>query len=370
MNSMAGKAEERILIVDDEEAVRRMLQVLVERRGYQAATAEDVPEARQILKSQEFSLVLADVNMPGESGLALLEYIDEHYPETAVVMVTAIDDADLASKALDLGAYGYVIKPFEANEIVIAIANALKRRALEIENRRHRERLEEMVAARTSELWTAVSQLERAHLKIRKSQEDTVYRLSLAAEYRDDATATHIQRMSRYCALLARQVDSNEEFVDLLRVASIMHDVGKIGIPDSILLKPGILTPGERKIMETHAELGHRILSGSDSEFLELAASIALTHHEKVDGSGYPRGLFGVEIGLEGRIAAIADVFDALTTDRIYRKAYPIGKAVEIMSDGRGTHLDQDLLDVFLDSLDQILHVKSEYEEGRGLSVG
>ncbi len=357
-------------MVDDEEAVRRLLKMLAERLGYQADTAGDIEEAKQKLESMDFSLVLADVNMPGGSGLELLGYIGEQHPETAVVVVTGIDDADLASTALDQGAYGYVIKPFEANEISIAMTNALKRRALEIENKRHREHLEEMVAARTSDLWTAVSQLERAHLKIRKSQEDTVYRLSLAAEYRDDETANHIQRMSRYCALLARKIDSNEDFIDLLRVASIMHDVGKIGIPDSILLKPATLTAEERRIMESHADLGYKILSGSDSELLDLAASIALTHHEKLDGSGYPKGLSGDAIGLEGRIAAIADVFDALSTDRVYRKAFPLGRAVEILGEGRGTHFDADLLDAFLDSLDEVLRVKSDYEEGLGLTAG
>jgi putative two-component system response regulator len=364
MTAMGDATEERLLIVDEEEAVRRMLMKLAERRGYQADMAGSLEEAEQKLEAKSFFLVLADVNMPKSSGLELLTYIHEHHQETAVVVVTAIDDADLAAKALDLGAYGYVIKPFEATEIAIAIANALKRRALEIENKRHRERLEEMVAARTSELWTAISQLERAHLKIRKSQEDTVYRLSIAAEFRDDETANHIQRMSRYCALLARKIDSTEEFVELLRVASIMHDVGKIGIPDSILLKPGELTPEERTIMQTHADLGHRILSGSESDLLDLAASIALTHHERPDGAGYPNGLSGDAIRIEGRIAAIADVFDALSTDRIYRKAFPLGRAVEIMGEGRGSQFDGDLLDAFLDSLDEVLRVKSDFDEG------
>jgi putative two-component system response regulator len=367
---MHDEVENRLLVVDDEEAVRRMLATLAQRRGYETDMAASLEEAEQKLAAKRFSLVLADVNYPKGSGLELLRHIVQHHPETAVVVVTSIDDADLASTALDLGAYGYVIKPFEATEITIAIANALKRRSLEIENKRHRERLEDMVGARTSELWTAISQLERAHLKIRKSQEDTVYRLSLAAEFRDDETANHIQRMSRYCALLAQKIDSTEEFVELLRVASIMHDVGKIGIPDSILLKPGELTTEERKVMETHSELGHRILSGSESELLDLAASIALTHHERLDGTGYPKGLPGDEIGIEGRIAAIADVFDALSTDRIYRKAFPLGRAVEIMGEGRGSQFDGDLLDVFLDSLDEALHVKSEFDEGLGLSIG
>ena len=359
----------RILVVDDEEPVQRVLKKLIERRGYHAETAGTIEDAIGHLSSGNYELVLADIKMREGSGLELLDHIRSHHPDTATVIVTGIDDPELANTALDQGAYGYVIKPFEANEIAIAIANALKRRDLEAENRMHRERLEQMVHERTSELWTAVSQLERAHLRIRNSQEDTVYRLSLAAEYRDDETANHIQRMSRYCGLLARKIEQKEEHTDLLRVASIMHDVGKIGIPDSILLKPGKLTPEERSIMEGHAELGYKILSGSDSELLELAASIALTHHERLDGTGYPRGLQGEQIPLEGRIAAIADVFDALSTDRVYRKAFPLGRAVELMHEGRGSQFDPDLLDVFLDSLDDVLRVKEEYEESRTRSA-
>jgi putative two-component system response regulator len=336
MSSMAETPGDWILVVDEEEAVRRMLHRLLNRRGYQADTAGSLEEAIEKLNAREFALVLADLNMSAGSGLELLGHMSRSHPNTAAVMVTGVDDPEIAGRALDEGAFGYVIKPFEANEIIIAIVNALKRRALEIENRRHRGRLEEMVQERTSELWTAVSQLEKAHLRIRKSQEETVYRLSLAAEFRDDETANHIQRMSRYCALLARKVDDDEDRVELIRVASIMHDVGKIGIPDSILLKPGRLTEEERAIMETHAELGHRILSGSESDLLELAAAIAVTHHERVDGSGYPNGLTGEDIRLEGRIAAIADVFDALSTDRVYRKAFPLGKAVETMREQRG----------------------------------
>ena len=366
----SGPSGELLLVVDDEEAVRRMLKKLVERRGYRADTAGSLKEAREKLESQSFELVLADVNMPGGSGLELLTEITENHPETATVMVTGIDDPDLASRALDEGAYGYVVKPFGVNEITIAIANALKRRALEIENRKHRDRLQVMVEERTGELWKAVSQLELAQSRIRKSQEDTVYRLSLAAEYRDDETANHLQRMSRYCALLARKVSDDAEWAELLRVASIMHDVGKIGIPDSILLKPDDLTQAERETMETHAELGHKILAGSESELLELAASIAYTHHERLDGKGYPQGLSGEEISIEGRIAAIADVFDALSTDRIYRKAFPLGKVVEVMREGRGTHFDPQLLDPFIDAMDEVLRVKEEYEESPGAGLG
>jgi putative two-component system response regulator len=226
-----------------------------------------------------------------------------------------------------------------------------------------RRKLEETVRSRTQDLWTAIAELERVKEDLRASREETVYRLSIAAELKDDETPRHIARMTRYCALLANRTGADEEQAELIRVASIMHDVGKIGVPDAILMKPAALTPEERLVMQTHAEIGHKILSGSKSPFLEVAAAIALTHHEWFDGSGYPNGIEGPTIPREGRIAAIADVFDALTTDKVFRKAYPIGKAVEMMQEGRGTQFDPDLLDAFLDSLDEALGIREEYPE-------
>ncbi|MGH2755294.1 MAG: HD-GYP domain-containing protein [Actinomycetota bacterium] len=223
-----------------------------------------------------------------------------------------------------------------------------------------------MVRTRTEELWTAIAELERAKEDLRASREETVEKLSIAAEFKDDETPHHIARMSRYCALLASRSGADEEQADLIRVASIMHDVGKIGVPDAILMKPGALTPEERLTMQKHAEIGHQILSGSRSPFLEVAAAIALTHHEWFDGSGYPQGSAGSVIPEEGRIAAIADVFDALTTDRVYKKAYPIGKAVDTMKEYRGTQFDPDLLDAFLGSLDGALGIREEHPEVHG----
>ena len=231
-----------------------------------------------------------------------------------------------------------------------------------------RRRLEETVRSRTQELWSAIAELERVKEDLRISREETVNRLSIAAELKDDETPGHIARMTRYCGLLAARTGADDEQADLVRVASTMHDVGKIGVPDAILMKPATLTPEERLTMQTHAEIGHRILSGSTSPFLEVAAAIALTHHEWFDGSGYPHGIAGATIPREGRMAAIADVFDALTSDRVYKKAVPIGKAVEIMKEGRGTQFDPELLDVFLDSLDEALGIREEFPELHGKS--
>jgi putative two-component system response regulator len=353
----------RLLVVDDEEPIRRVMSRLLERNGYWCETAADSEQALDMARDREFDLVLTDIDMPGRSGLDLIMKVVNEHPNTATVMVTGMDDSHLAHAALESGAYGYIIKPVEPNEILINVANALRRRRLEIENRNHRQRLEQMVKDRTADLWQAVAQLELTERELRMSREETIQRLAIAAEFRDDETAQHIQRMSSYCALLARATGMDEEQTELIRVASLMHDVGKIGIPDNILLKPGRLTTEERTIMQQHAEIGQRILKGSGSELLVTAASIAWTHHERVDGTGYPRELLGDEIPLEGRIAAIADVFDALTSSRVYKRAFPLEKAVEIMREGRDEHFDGNLLDAFLDSMDEVLVVLEQYPD-------
>ncbi|MGH2700571.1 MAG: HD domain-containing phosphohydrolase [Actinomycetota bacterium] len=350
----------RILVVDDEEAVRRLLARLLERSGYSCAVAGNSAEAEALLAKEDFDLLLTDMDMPGESGLHLIRSSSTKYPELATVMVTGLDDTALATSALALGAYGYIIKPFESNEILINVSNALLRRSLEIENRSQQQRLERMVEERTAELWNAMRDLESTQEELRRSRAETIRRLSIAAEFRDDETGKHIQRMSRYSALLAHELGVDSERGELIRVASQMHDIGKLGIPDNILQKPGKLTPDERAVMQRHCEIGWRILSGSHSELLDLAAIIALSHHERVDGTGYPHGLSGSDIPFEGRIVAVADVFDALTTDRVYRPALPLGRALDIMRDGKGTHFEVEALEAFFGALDDVIRIHEE----------
>jgi putative two-component system response regulator len=218
--------------------------------------------------------------------------------------------------------------------------------------------LEEKVRARTAELWNALQAVEKMDDDLKVSHEGTIERLSIAAELRDEESVGHIRRVSRYCGLLSRWAGLDEQHSDLVRKASVLHDVGKIGIPDGILLNTGTLTPDEFAVMKNHADFGSRILSGSPSELLTMAATIALTHHERCDGTGYPKGLTKDEIPIEGRIAAIADVFDALTTNRIYRRAMGLPEALLIMKKGRGSHFDPELLDLFISHLDEVLKAK------------
>jgi putative two-component system response regulator len=222
------------------------------------------------------------------------------------------------------------------------------------------------VLDRTSALRDTIAQLEASESELRRLREETIRRLSWAAEFRNQETGEHIVRMSLYCALLARLAGLDADHAELIRIASPMHDVGKIGIPDRILLKPGRLTEEERRIMEAHTEMGHRILAGSGVELLDVAAEMALTHHERIDGTGYPGGLAGDEIPIAGRICAVADVFDALTSDRVYRKAFRPDEARQVMLDGRGTQFDAELLDLFFGAFDDVLAIRRAAADGHG----
>jgi putative two-component system response regulator len=352
-----------ILVVDDEEPIRRVIGYLLTPHGYPVDFAVDARDARKKLEAQPFALMLCDVNMPGESGMDLVRSILAERPDTAAIMVTGLDSSVLANAAIEVGAFGYIVKPFESNEVLINVANALRRRRLELENRFHKENLENIVHTRTVALQQALDWLERSEKELRLSREETIQRLAIAAEFRDSSTAQHIHRMSHYCELLARRCGLSADRCDLIRTASPMHDIGKIGTPDHVLLKPGKFTQEEFGVIAQHAEIGYRILSGSDAELLKVAAVIAYTHHERFDGTGYPRGLKGEAIPLEGRIASIADAFDALTTRRVYKPAFEISHAIELMLKHRGEHFDPELLDVFFSSTDELTRVHDQYAD-------
>ena len=352
-----------VLIVDDEKGVRDLLRRVLEADGHTTATAPDVATARDELRRDRFELVLCDVNMPGESGIDLVRDALSEHLDLAVLMVSGMDDPQLAETALELGAYGYVVKPFRTSELTIAVANSLRRRRLEIENRAHRERLEQMVLERTRALRGAVADLERKERELQLSREETIHRLARAAEFRNEETGRHIERVSRYCFLLAERLGLEPDRCELLRLASPLHDIGKIAIPDRILLKPGALTADEERQMHAHAELGYRMLADSGQPLLELAALVARTHHERFDGRGYPRQLAGESIPLEGRITAVADVFDALTTDRVYRRALAVDETVPLLRAGSGTQFDPVVLEAFLESLPLVLAIRREHSD-------
>jgi putative two-component system response regulator len=345
-----------ILIVDDEEMVRRLLRRKLSSEGYQCQEAGNAEQALDKMRAILPALVILDIKMPGKSGIELLPEIKADYPDTSVIMATAITDTSTAIQCMKNGAYDYITKPFNLDEVVLSVGRALEKRRLELENRDYQQHLEQKVARRTKELRQAVQKIKLASL-------DTIFRLSRAAEYKDEDTGAHVKRMSRYSAAVARKMDLNDETVETILYASPMHDIGKIGIPDRILLKPGKLSPGEWEIMKQHTVIGAQILEGSDAEFIKLAEVIALTHHEKWDGSGYPGGFRGSKIPLVGRITAIADVFDALTSKRSYKEPFSVEKSFSIIKESRGSHFDSEVVEAFFAVEDEILSIREEYKD-------
>jgi putative two-component system response regulator len=292
-----------------------------------------------------------DINMPHLDGYQVIEQLkglnDPLLPP--IIILTAQTGKDYLLRALAAGARDFVTKPFDRNELLMRVRNLLDAQLAHRLVHDQKAILEDMVRARTEEL--------------RHTRLQVVQRLGMAAEYRDEETGNHILRMSHTCALLAQTIGWNEADCDLILNASPMHDIGKIGIPDTILLKPGTFEPHEWEIMKTHATIGEKLLDGDDSDLMRMAREIALTHHEKWDGSGYPNGLAAEAIPQAGRIAALADVFDALTSNRPYKKAWTVEAAVNQIKENSGKHFDPGLVEVFLGVLPGILDIRERFAE-------
>jgi putative two-component system response regulator len=460
-------APARILATDDRPEILRLVERTLGER-YSCEFAGSVAEARERLAGLAFELALCDIQMPGESGLVLVEEIARDHPETAIVLVTGVDDSEVAQRAFELGAHGYLVKPFWPGQLLITAMNALRQRELELAQEAHSKALEDrlqmlmdkapvpiyikdterryVVANRaahevlglepnklvgrtdreisspenerlaaasdehvlaggtyqqedavtighaecafftvkfpyageygevagitgistdiTAKKQAAALQEELAEAQaqaideLRLSRQETVERLAKAIEMRDPETGEHVNRMAIVASYLGQRLGLDSDRVLLLRAAAPMHDVGKIATPDEVLQKRGPLTVEERAVMELHASVGHQILDGSEGELLRLAASVALTHHERWDGDGYPQGLVGEEIPIEGRIVAVADVFDALLSDRCYRPAMPLEEAVTLLREESGTHFDPQVVDALLDNLEEVLSLR------------
>lgn len=331
---MDQQAPPRVLIVDDEPYIRELIQHCLELEGYDCTTAAHAEAALAALGEGGFELLVSDIHMPGMTGMELLAVVRQRQPDLAVLMVTGVDDRTVGIQALRLGAYGYLIKPFDLNELAINAANALQRRQLALLSQATQDRLEGEVRRRT--------------LQIRRREEEIALRLVAAAEFRDIETGAHVRRIGLYAAALAQMLGWPPAQVDDLRVAAMMHDIGKIGVPDSILLKPGPLLPDEFEIIKQHTVIGARILERSEIALLEMAREIALSHHERWEGGGYPHGLAGEAIPESARIVAVCDVYDALVHDRVYRRALPEPEVLELLQSQRGHHFDPRMLDPFL----------------------
>ena len=313
-----------ILVVDDEESVRYLLSRMLLRGGYECALAADAAEARKFIKDQNFELILCDVNMPGESGIDFIGYVAAEYPDTATMMLTAVDDPKIVEMALDVGIYGYLIKPFNVNEVIINIRNSLRRRELELADRTYRRNLEQKVEERTAEL--------------QKTLSGVIYALTMTVEYRDPYTAGHQQRVADLASTIAKEMGFPEDKIMGIRMAGALHDIGKIAVPVEILSKPGRLSKTEFELIKNHSQVGYDILNSI--KFPWPLSQIILQHHERMDGSGYPNGLLGKEILIEARIIGVADVVEAMASHRPYRPALGIDKALEEVSINKGKLYD------------------------------
>ena len=352
-NTAINLAASSILVVDDNQTNIDVIEATLESAGYENITAVTQPlDLMQLLAEKPFDLVLLDINMPIMDGFAVLSLIEqtiEKNQRPPVIMLTAQADENSRIKALEGGASDYITKPFNRVELLkrveIHLENHFAKRFLASEN----QLLEQLVKERTAAL-------EKAKLEM-------IFRLGRAAEYRDNETGNHVKRVSLFSKLIAEKLGQPEEYCRLIHIASPMHDIGKIGVSDTILLKPGKLTDEEFVLMQDHVKIGAQILANADSPFLEMAYEIALTHHEKFNGKGYPHGLVGTDITLSGRIVAVADVFDALTSTRPYKEAWPIEKAVALIEREKGQHFDPVIVDAFLAVLPEIQQVVRQFND-------
>lgn len=351
-------ASTKILIVDDEPANVLLLEKLLKAQGCtQLSATSDPREALAIQCRTPQDLILLDLRMPHMDGFDVLRTLCDMDPGNLppVIMLTAQPDMPTRLRALDSGARDFITKPFECLEVLSRIRNMLQMRQLESRLRQQKEELEETVRARTCE--------------VSETRLEVVRRLGRAAEYRDNETGLHILRMSKISANLARHAGLSDSECELILNASPMHDIGKIGIPDAILLKRGKLDATEWKVMRTHTLIGAEILSGHDSDLMNMAREIALSHHERWDGTGYPNGIAGTDIPRAARITAVADVFDALTSVRPYKRAWPVEDAFSEISRMAGSHLDPELVAAFHDTRAETLRIMAQHAEpGDGIS--
>lgn len=342
-----------ILVVDDNQINIDLIAAILESAGYHNVTLVTKPVVlAQIFLEKTFDLVFLDINMPLIDGFAVLSLMQQKLAKAQrppVIMLTAQADNTSRVKALEAGASDYITKPFNRIELLkrvnIHLENWHFKQALKLENKT----LEQKVKART--------------LKLEAMKLDMIYRLGRAAEYRDNETGNHVKRVSLIAQAIAQELGMDETFCRLISVASPMHDIGKIGVSDTILLKPGKLTDEEYVLMQNHVKIGAEILSNGDSSLLKMAHEIALTHHEKYNGKGYPNGLIGQTIPLSGRIVAIADVFDALTSERPYKKPWPAAEALALIQREKGQHFDPQLVDVFTTVFPRILTLCSQFKD-------
>ena len=337
---------DRILVVDDEEAIREIVASMLSTAGYTCKQASSGTEALAVLNSgEEFELLLSDLMMPDLDGIGLLELTKEKYPDMPVVMVTAVHDISVALKAIRDGAYDYLLKPFEREQLLATVSRALENRRLKLENRTYQTNLESLVEARTDQLQAAMASLERSY-------DITLEALGDALDLKDAETEGHSKRVTAFTIAIARAMGLPREQIAMIARGAFLHDIGKMAIPDNILRKPGKLDTNEMDLMREHCYHGYQMIK--KIPFLSEVSEIVYSHQEKFDGTGYPRGLKGKEIPLGARIFSIADTLDAMTSDRPYRPKQSLHAARVEIEKYSGRQFDPDVVKVFLEMPDKI----------------
>jgi putative two-component system response regulator len=350
-----------ILVADDDELTRTLHAEFVRGFGYEVEVAADGIEALAKV-ALGVDLVLTDAHMPNMDGFDVARRIRESRTpqDLPIVMVTSLEAREDRLRAYQAGINDFINKPVDHVELRLRLHWLLELKAAQDELLASQATLEATVDRRTRELRNALEDVTAAQRRIQEGHLDTIYRLTLAAEYKDHDTAGHIERIGRYSEVMARAMHLAPGVIDTIRHAAPMHDVGKLGIPDQVLLKPGPLTDEERQIMNTHTTIGGQILAGSSSPVIQMGERVALAHHEKWDGTGYPNGLSGEDIPVEARICTVVDFFDALTFDRPYRDAVPNEEVRQMMREESGTRFDADILDIFFAVQDEVEAIQAD----------
>jgi response regulator RpfG family c-di-GMP phosphodiesterase len=335
----------RILIVDDEPSICALLIEGLTAEGFECRAAASGDEAIKLLERERIDALICDLRMPGISGLTLLETVRTRYPWMSFLIATGADNVRVGVDAMKQGADDYILKPFRLETVAIAVDRALEKKRLEIELEAYRERLEDMVTERTEQLRTVVASLQQTYDTNRETYDETLKALGDALALRDTETREHTGRVAHYCLEIAKAANCTPEQLTQILRGSYLHDIGKIGIPDAILKKPGKLTPEEVAVMRTHSRVGYEFVC--HIPLLTPAAEIVLAHHERFEGSGYPQGLKGNDIPLGARIVAVANAFDVMVNDQPYRRALPWSVAYDEIRRESGQQFDPKVVTAF-----------------------